>query len=354
MGMRENRVAVFAMSLARAVLAASGVAMFAAVPAFAQDRAGTQSVADFYKGKSIQILLGGIGGEFDLNVRLLQRHFSDHLPGGAKIVPQYMTGAGGIKRANFLYEVAPKDGTVLGLIPENFPALQAIGGKGILFDVTRFNWIGSFSPTVATFLVWHTAGVKTFEDMKTKEVIAGATGRDSITYIYPTLIKEFFGGKIKIITGYEGGGTINTAMERGEVQGRMNSWSSLKLTKPSWISEQQVYVVAQSGPKAKDLPGVPTLEEIAATDDDRKIIELAVSGTYLGRPLATAPDVPVERVAALRKAFLDTLRAPEFIADAEKARVDLDPVSGDDLQAYVAKLLTFPDRLVPRAKQILE
>ena len=344
----------FTRGFTRTAMSVCALALGAMAPASAQDRASPPAVAEFYKGKTIQILLGGIGGEFDLNVRLMQRHFSDHMPGRPKIVPQYMTGAGGIKRANFLYEVAPKDGTVLGLIPENFPALQAIGGKGIQFDVRRFNWIGSFSPTVATFLVWHTAGVKTFEDMKTKEVIAGATGRDSITYIYPTLIKEFFGGKIKIITGYEGGSTINAAMERGEVHGRMNSWSSLKLTKPHWISEQQVYVVAQSGPKARDLPGVPTLEEIAANDDDRRIIELAVSGTYLGRPLATAPDVPAARVAALRQAFLATLKAPEFVADAEKAKIDLDPVSGDDLQAFVAKLLTFPERLVPRAKQVLE
>lgn len=330
-------------------LAAVLIGACAAAPAMAQDRA-----ADFYKGKQIQVLLGGIGGEFDLNMRLLGRHFSDHMPGAPRIVPQYMTGAGGIKRANFLYEVAPKDGTVLGLIPENFPALQAIGGKGISFDVRRFNWIGSFSPTVATFLVWHAAGVTKFDDLKTKEVIAGATGRDSITFIYPTLINEFFGGKIKIITGYEGGGSINTAMERGEVHGRFNSWSSLKLTKPDWLRDKQVFVVAQSGPTAKDLPGVPTLEKIAANEDDRQIIELAVSGTYLGRPLATAPDVPEERVAALRKAFLDTLKSPAFIADAEKAKVDLDPVSGDDLQAFVAKLLTFPERLLPKAKQVLE
>ena len=318
------------------------------------DARANEAVAKFYDGKQISILLGGIGGEFDLNVRLMSRFFPSHMPGSPRIVPQYMTGAGGLKRAGYLNTVAPKDGTVLGLIPENFPALQAIGAKGIDFDVTKFYWIGSFSPTNATFMVWHTMGVNSVADLKTKEVIAGATGRDSITYVYPTLINAFFGGKIKVIVGYEGGSTINTAMERGEVQSRMNFWSSLRLTKADWLAEKKVVIVAQSGPKGAGPEGVPILEDMAANEDDRKVIELAVSGTYLGRPLATTPNTPIERIIALRRAFDATLVDKEFLVEAEKLNVEVNPVHGEELQALIARLLTFPERLVPKARDILQ
>ena len=190
-------------TMMRSVAVAAALAAMAWVgPVAAQTGdAKADPVARFYDGKQISVMLGGVGGEFDLNVRLMSRFFPRHMPGAPHIVPQYLTGAGGLRRAAYLYTVAPKDGTALGLIPENFPALQAIKAKGIEFDVAKFYWIGSFAPTNATFLVWHTMGVQSLADLKTKDVIAGATGRDSIAYIYPTLINAFFGGRIKVITG---------------------------------------------------------------------------------------------------------------------------------------------------------
>ena len=334
------------------------VAIAFSVMAIAVTAARAQSkqdaVASFYDGKQIGVLLGGVGGEFDLNMRLMSKYFPQHMPGSPRIVPQYMTGSGGLKRASYLYSVAPKDGTMLALIPENFPALQAIGGKGIEFDVKKFYWIGAFSPFNDTYMVWHTAGVQTFDDLKSKEVVSGATGRDSMSYIYPAMINAFFGTKIKIIIGYEGGSTINTAMERGEVQARHNTWSSLQQTKPDWLADKTVFVVAQSGPAETGPAGVPTIEKIAPTEDARRIIELAVSGGYLGRPLATSPNVPLERVKALRKAFDDTLADPEFLAEAKKLKVNVNPIEGAHLQELVAHVLDFPERLVPRAREIMQ
>ena len=335
---------------AAAVIIAVGIA-----PVRAQSSAqASAAVASFYDGKQIGVLLGGVGGEFDLNMRLMSKYFPQHMPGNPRIVPQYMTGSGGLKRASYLYTVAPKDGTMLGLIPENFPALQAIGGKGIEFDVKKFHWIGAFSPFNDAYLVWYTAGVRTFDDLKTKPVISGATGRDSMSYIYPALINAFFGAKIKIIIGYEGGSTINAAMERGEVQARHNTWTSLQQTKGDWLAEQKVFVVAQSGPAETGPTGVPIIEKIAPTEDAREIIGLAISGGHLGRPLATNPNVPRERVAALRKAFIETLADPEFLVEAKKLKVNVDPIPGEKLQEMVGHVLDFPERLVPRAREILQ
>jgi tripartite-type tricarboxylate transporter receptor subunit TctC len=339
-------------SIAAIALALSSLAL-TAIPTSAQSTANA-SVASFYDGKQIGVLLGGVGGEFDLNMRLMSKYFPQHMPGSPRIVPQYMTGSGGLKRASYLYSVAPKDGTMLGLIPENFPALQALGGKGMEFDVRKFYWIGSFSPFNDTYLIWHTAGVRTFDDLKTREVISGATGRDSMSYIYPALINAFFGTKIKIIIGYEGGSTINAAMERGEVTARHNTWTSVQQTKPDWLADKKIFVVAQSGPAETGPAGVPILEKIAPTEDARQIIQLAISGGYLGRPLATNPSVPMERVTALRKAFTETLADPEFLAEAKKLKVAVDPIPGDRLQEMVAHVLDFPERLVPKAREIVQ
>ncbi|MGE5538605.1 MAG: Bug family tripartite tricarboxylate transporter substrate binding protein [Gemmatimonas sp.] len=335
----------------RGLATLASVAMLATVPA-----AHAQSPAEFYRGKKVDVLIGvGVGGEYDQHARLTARWIGKHIPGNPNVVPQNMTGAGGLKMANFLYAVAPKDGTAIGMIANNFPMVQAVEGNGVQFDANKFLWIGSISPTVETLTVWHTANINSVADAKTREVVVGASGRGAITYVFPAVMNAILGTKFKIVTGYEGGNAINLAMEKGEVEGRNNTWSSWKTTHPDWLKDGTIKVIAWAGPKPKDMPdSIPSLESLAANDDDRQIIELAVSGTYLGRPLATTPGVSADRVKALRDAFDATMKDPEFLKDAAQMKIEVEPVRGEDMQKIVAKVLATPKNLAMKAKEIVE
>lgn len=325
------------------------------IGAIAPLSAQAQSVGEFYKGKQINLLIGvGVGGEYDLHARLSGRYLGKHIPGNPSVVPQNMTGAGGLKMANYLYTVAPKDGTTLGMLANSFPMMQVIEAQGVQFDVTQMQWIGSISPTVETMTVWHTTGVSSVADARNKEVIAGASGKGAITYTFPTAMNEFLGTKFKVVTGYEGGNAINLAMERGEVQARNNTWSSWKVTKADWLRDKKIVVIAYAGPKPKDLLDVPSLTELAKTADDRKVLELITSGTEFGRPLATTSGVPAARVKALRDAFAATMKDGEFLAEAKKLNIEVDPVRGEYMQELAVRLMTTPKNLAARAKAIVE
>jgi tripartite-type tricarboxylate transporter receptor subunit TctC len=316
--------------------------------------AQAQSVADFYRGKTLTMLIGvGVGGEYDLQARLVARHIGKHIPGNPNVVPQNMVGAGGINMANNLYNTSPRDGTVMAMMGNNFPATQAVGGKSVKFDAGKMQWLGTIAPVVETMAVWHTAGAKTVDDLRNREVVAGASGRGAITYFYPMMMNAFLGTKFKIVTGYPGGNQINLAMERGEVQARNNTWSSWKATRPQWIKDKLIYVVAQAGPRAQDLDA-PSVEALARTPDDRQTIELIVSGTQLGRPFATTQDIPADRLAALRGAFRATMKDPEFLKDAAQMNFEVDPVYGEPMQKIVEKILSTPKPLAMRAKEFLE
>jgi tripartite-type tricarboxylate transporter receptor subunit TctC len=316
--------------------------------------AAAQPVADFYRGKTVNVLIGvGVGGEYDLQARLVARHIGKHIPGNPIVVPQNMTGAGGIKMANYLFAQAARDGTNIGMLGNNFPATQAVGGQGVQYDAVKFNWLGTIAPVVETMAVWSTTGVKSVADLRAREIIAGATGRGAITYIYPSMMNEFFGTRFKIVTGYQGGNEVSLAMERGEVQARNNTWSSWKATRPQWISEKKIVVVVQAGPRAHDLDA-PSVEDLARNPQDRQIIELVVSGTRLGRPMATTPDVPADRLAALRAAYRATMADPEFRTDAANMNFDVAPVHGEDMQKIVAQIMSVPKDLAVRAKHLVE
>jgi tripartite-type tricarboxylate transporter receptor subunit TctC len=316
--------------------------------------ASAQSVAEFYRGKTVHVLIGvGVGGEYDLQARLVARHIGKHIPGNPAVVAQNMTGAGGINMANHLFNNAARDGTFIGMMGNNFPATQAVGGKGVKFDTAQFQWLGTIAPVVETMAVWHATGVKSIDDLRKRQTVAGASGRGAITFFYPTMMNEFLGTRFKVVTGYQGGNAINLAMERGEVEARNNTWSSWKATRPQWLKEKKIVIVAQAGPRAPDLDA-PSVETLARNPQDRQVIELIVSGTQLGRPLATTPGTPPERVAALRAAFRATMKDPEFRKDAAKLNFDIDPVYGEQLQAVVAKVVGTPKELAARAKPLLE
>jgi tripartite-type tricarboxylate transporter receptor subunit TctC len=264
-----------------------------------------------------------------------------------------MTGAGGLKMANYLYEIAPKDGTSIGMIANSFPALQVIGLDGLQFDASKFGWLGTMAATVETMAVWHTAGINSIEDVRKREIVAGASARGAITYTLPAVMNEVLGTKFKIVTGYTGGNQINLAMERGEVHARNNTWSSWKATKPDWLRDKKLSIIAQAGPRAGDLDA-PSLETLAKTDEDRQLVELIVSGTQLGRPLATTPGVPDERLKALRLAFVATMKDAEFLQDAQKLNFDVEPVLGDSLHKVIVKVLSTPKTVADRARPILQ
>ena len=328
-------------------------ALSSAVMAAPAARADT--VADFYKGKTVTVMIGvSVGGEYDLLARLVARHIGRHIPGAPNVVPQNMTGAGGLVMANWLYNLAPRDGTNVGVIQNGFPSQQAVGLPGVQFDANNYAWIGSIAPTVETLAFWKGAGVTRVEDLRRHEVVIGSVGKSNITYTFPMMMNEFAGTKLRIVTGYPGGNDINLAMERGEVAGRNNTWSSWKATKPKWLADRDIAIVAIEGPRPKDLPGVPSIQDLAANDDDRTVIRLVASGTQFGRPMVAPPGVPAERIGALRKAYDETMRDPEFLKDAAMLNVEVDPVSGERMQTIAAELLATSAHLRQRARPLVE
>jgi tripartite-type tricarboxylate transporter receptor subunit TctC len=312
-------------------------------------------VADFYRGKTVRVLVGvGAGGDYDVHARLLARHLGKHIPGSPAVIPENMTGAGGLKMANFLYELAPRDGTQIGIIGNYFPALQAAGGRGVSFDTGRFAWLGSLTRESQTMAVWHTTGVKTIDDARRRDIVAGASARGAITYSFPAMMNTFFGTRFRIVTGYSGGNDINLAMERGEVEARTNSWQSWKVNRAAWLREGKIAIIAYGGHRSHELRDVPMIEDIAVTEDDRQVLRLLTLGPTLGRPLAAPPGVPMERIAALRAAFAATATDPELLAEAAHVGMELEPLGGEAIQALVTNVLRTPKAIAERAKDYLQ
>ncbi len=336
------------MNIARRAFAALGLVLCAG-------GVRAQPVADFYRGKTITVLIGvSAGGEYDLQARLVARFIGKHIPGNPTVVAQNMLGAGGITEANYLYNVAPKDGTFFGMIQNALPVMQAVGLPGPQFDSSKFNWIGSIAATVETLALWHTSGVKTVEEARRKEVVIGAVGRGGITDTFPRMMNEFAGTKFKIVVGYPGGNDVNLAMERGEVAGRNNTWSSWKVTKRKWLEEKLISILAYEGPKPADLPGVPSVQDLASSPADRLAIKLIAAGTLYGRPLALPPGVPADRVEAIRQAFLATMKDPEFLKEAEAGNIEVEPVAGPRMQEVSADLIATPEAVKQRARPLIE
>jgi tripartite-type tricarboxylate transporter receptor subunit TctC len=359
MALRLARICITEPALKREIAAVRHPYLFAFLisAALSGTPAAADPVADFYRGKTISMVIGlSSGGDYDLRARLLARHMGKHIPGNPLIVPRNMTGAGGVTAANWLTKVAPRDGTAILMVTQNMPFAQALGSTGVDFDTRRFNWIGNTTDTPNVLTVWHTAGVRTVAEATKKELAIGATGAGTGTYYYPAALNAVAGTKFKIVTGYPGGNELNLAMERGEIDGRgSNSWAAWKSTKPQWIAEKKIVHLAQIGLKRHpELTDVPLLSELAKTDIDRAVMVFISAETDIARAIATTPDTPPERVAALRKAFDATMKDPEFLAEAEKSGFDISPVSGVEAQKIATSIVDTPPEVVARAKAILE
>jgi tripartite-type tricarboxylate transporter receptor subunit TctC len=317
--------------------------------------ARADQVADFYHGKTLNLIIGtSSGNDYDFRGRLLARYLPRHLPGEPTIVPQNMPGVGGVKAANYLATIAPHDGTTLHMIMSNMMSSEAIGAQGVQFDTRKFFWIGNTSSTPNVTVSWYKSGVTSIEQVKTRELIVGAPG-GTAGVIYATAMNGLLGTKFKLVTGYPGGNEVNLALERGEIDGRAsNSWASWKSTHPDWVKEKKIIVLVQVGlQRAPDLADVPLLNELGASDMDRQILTFLSADTAIARSLVATPNTPPERVAALRHAFDETMKDPDFLAEADKAKLDIVPMRGEDAQKIADSIVNTPREVVARAKVLL-
>jgi tripartite-type tricarboxylate transporter receptor subunit TctC len=327
--------------------------LYAANTAWAQD-----PVEQFYRGKSINIYIGSsAGGGYDAYARALGRHMGKYIPGNPTIVPQNMPGAGGNKAAGYVYSVAPKDGTAIGALFPGGILAPLLGDAAIQHDPSKFIFLGSANSDVYTCVVNASSPIKSFKDAFSQEVIVGASNEGGTTRDMPTLSNNILGTKFRVVTGYAGTREITLAVERNETHGLCGfGYTSLLSVRPDWVANQTVRIIVQEnikGAAALNQQGVPRTIDFAKTPEDRQVMELVYSQAVIGRPYVLPAGVPPERVAALRKAFMAALADPALLAEAEKMKLDVEPLSGNEMQTMVAELFAIPARIIERAKQAL-
>ncbi len=315
-----------------------------------------QTPAQFYKGKNVDFYIGySVGGAYDLYARTIARHLGRHIPGNPAIVPKNMEGAGSLRLANWLYNVAPKDGTAIATIGRGTGFDPLLGSKGAQFKADQFTWIGSANNEVSVCVAWKNSGFNKLEDVMAKELIVGGTGQAADTDQFPRILNGVLGTKFKIVTGYPGGNDVTLAMERGEVKGRCGwSWSSVLATHKRWVDDKSINILVQlSLDKHPDLPNVPLAMDFAKTDEQKRIFRLIFARQVMGRPFLAPPGVPKDRADALRAAFDATMKDPEFLADATKAQLEITPVSGADVEKLVRELYQTPKDIAAKAAEFI-
>ena len=316
-------------------------------------KAQASAVADFYRGRTVTLIVGySVGGGYDTYARILARHIGKHIPGNPQVVVQNMPGAGSLRSANYLFNVAPKDGTAIGMFGRGLAMEPLIGGGAAQFDATKFVWLGSGTEEASVFVTWHTTPVKSWQDMLSKTFSVGGEGPGSDPDVYALLLKSTFGVKLRLVTGYPGTAEIALALERGEVDGRASwSWSSLKSLKPDWIATRKVNTPVQLNLKKNpELPDVPLIMDYAQNDRQRQILRIILSRQTMGRPFMAPPNLPDDRRAALRQAFDNTMKDPEFLAEAKSRGQEVNPVSGAEIDKLLADLYRTPADVVAEAK----
>jgi tripartite-type tricarboxylate transporter receptor subunit TctC len=309
--------------------------------------------ADFYKDKTISIVIGSAaGGSYDAYARLVARHINRYIAGNPTIVPRNMPGAAGVQASHFIYDTAPKDGTALGAPLNTVPMTQLLEPEKATYNSAEFNWIGAVASPANVLATWYTSGVKTLDDAKSKETLIGATTPGTTMEMYPLMADNLFGAKFKVITGYIGGAEINVAMERGEVQGRgANTYVAYRFQNADWIRDKKLnFIFQMTLERDPSLADTPTLLEYAKTDEQKKIISLMATTETVGRSIMAPPKVPADRVALLRKALTDVTKDKQFMADANKAQLDINPIAGEKLQAMVADLVATSPEIVEKYK----
>ena len=323
--------------------------VFAALPASAQ------SVAEFYKGKTVRLVVGiGVGSGYDINARLLARHMSKHIPGNPTIIVQNQPGAGSLTMTNQLFAAGPFDGTVFGASFNGLPTTPLLQQTGARFEPTKLNWVGSTNRETQAMYVWAASPVQTLADLTSVEMIVGAQAPGSTQYDYPKLAEKLFGWKVKVITGYEATPKIHLAMERGEVHGTWANWSTLKAISEQWIKEKKIRILAQWAlRKHPEMPDVPLILELAKTEEQKQSMALALARLEFGRPFFLPPNVPADRVTAIRRAFDATMKDPEFVAEADKLKIEIDPLTGEQVAALITDIYKTPQATVDRVREAM-
>ena len=320
--------------------------------------ANADPVADFYKGKQLQMIIRTtVGGGYDVNSRLLGRHIGRFIPGNPSVLPVNMAGGGGIIAANFLGNRAARDGTAISIISQGLPIDQALGlNKSLQVDLTGLNWIGNMSGSNQVMVVWHTSPTQSLEIAKRRQTTIGTTGAGSISAQLPAVYNNVLGTRLRLVFGYPGGVEIDLAMQRGEVEGRgTNPWADYKATTPHLVRDKLIVPLVQVGlRKEPDLPHVPLLRDLATTPGAQAILDFMTKASAVGRPLATTPGVPAERVAALRKAFEQTLADPEFLADAARQQSEVQFMSAEMLTGLVNDVIGAPQALRDQVRAAIE
>jgi len=336
----------------RGCILLSVVAMSLAWPAHADT---SPSEADFFKGKTITVVTStGVGGTYDLVARVLARYMPRYVPGNPTMVVQNMPGGGNIVATNYMYSIAPRDGTVIATLHNAMPLSQALQGPGVRFDASKFNWLGSTGPQNEAIVVWHTAGITTVEQAMEKEVVLGGTGVGSGIFMIPMAMNNVLGTRFKMVIGYKSSEEVNLAMERGEVQARAISMGSIVAEHADWIPEKKVAFIAQAGAKReKDLPDTPLLTELATTEEKKRILQLISSPPGLGHPFVAPRGVPADRLAILQHAFDATLKDADFVAESGKLQIGVDPMSGEDVAAIVQQTIDAPPDIVAKTKAVV-
>jgi len=323
-----------------------------AAPLVLPHTARADGLEDYYKGKELSFIVGfDVGGGYDLYARALSRHFGRHMPGKPGVIAQNMPGAGGIRAANYIYNIAPRDGSVIGMIDQSLPLQQLLEPESMKTDVTKFNWIGRMASNSAILYAWHTAPVKKIGDVFKDELIVSSSGGNS--RMMSNFVKNLLGVKFMIVTGYKGTNESRLAMQRGEIHALTQPWSALRAESAQWLAEKKVNLLMQVGVDAHpELPDLPTVVDLARNDEERQLLSFMASGSRIGRSILSPPGQPPERVAALRTAFMATMRDEAFIAEMKKLSLDLDPISGQDLQNAVVESASLSPAMIAKARQL--
>jgi tripartite-type tricarboxylate transporter receptor subunit TctC len=326
---------------------AAALLMLASAPA---SRAA-DSVQDFYSGRSVNLVIGySVGGGYDLYARLVGKYLGGYLPGKPSITPQSMPGAGSLKAINYLYSVAPKDGATIGTFGRTMPEEPLLGVAD--FDARKLNWLGSVTSDVSLCITWKSSPIKTFQDLLTKPSRMGGQGAGSDPDVLASAIKNVFGSKLQLVTGYPGSNETALAMERGEVDGECGiSWSTLKVQHPDWVSGKKIHILVQVAlEKDPELPNVPLLLDLAPNPEMAKVLKVIALSQAFARPFAAPPGISDDRVAALRQAFERTMRDPAFLAEAKQRGLEVRPVSWQRIDQLLAEVYDTPPDILAKTK----
>ena len=340
----------------RPSVSAGALAIVAAVALTMTTATADAQSTEAFAGKTVRVIIGyGPGGGFDQWGRLVARHIGAHLPGNPTVVPENMPGGGSLVAANYIYSIAPKDGTAMAIIVRDAPLGPLTGAAGARFDATKMSWIGTPAMDTGVCIANSTADVKTAEDLFTKQLILGDGGEGGGTHTYPAALASLLGMKFKLISGFPSAAEILLAMDRGEVDGICESLDSVTRERPDWISSGKVHVLFQGGLAPNpDLKGVPFVRDFAHNEEDKQAINFLYAGEGIGRPFVAPPDLPPDRLEMLREAFDATMKDPDFIADAKKQKLDLSPESGADLAALIDKIYATPKPIVEKIGRLIQ